>query len=134
MGVLRSTKTGCSSYAALFSHCAGPRAGWFLGFQYVAMNAMDAVSPFRSLDLMFSPTLCRSYFRCHALCVWQWCLCQGLHLFGFCFFSYFTLDPKYVFRFEVGYMVFIGDFVPPILALLFPEEEWAKETQGSLAI
>lgn len=48
-------------------------------------------------------------------------------------FSYFTLDPKYVSRFEVGYMVFIGDFVPPILALLFPEEEWAKETQGSLA-
>lgn len=50
------------------------------------------------------------------------------------FFSYFTLDPIYVPRFEVGYMVFIGDFVPPILAVLFPEEEWAKETQGSLAI
>ncbi len=87
MGVLRSTKTGCSSYAALFSHCAGPRAGLFLVFQYVAMNAMDAVGPFRSLDVIFWPTLCRSYFRRHALCVRQWCLCQGLHFFGFWFFQ-----------------------------------------------
>jgi len=68
-----STKTGCSSYAALFSHCAGPRAG---------------------------PTLDAMLF---------------VYGNGAC----------------VGYMVFIGDFVPPILAVLFPEEEWAKETQGS---
>ena len=33
---------------------------------------------------------------------------------------------------EVGYMVFIGDFVPAILALLFPSQEWAKISNGSL--
>lgn len=34
--------------------------------------------------------------------------------------------------FEVGYMVFIGDFVPAILALLFPSQEWAKISNGPL--
>ncbi|CAL1160590.1 unnamed protein product [Cladocopium goreaui] len=68
----RSTKTGKSSYAALFSHCAGPKAG---------------------------PTLDAMLF---------------IYGNGAC----------------VGYMVFIGDFVPAILALLFPSQEWAKISNG----
>lgn len=67
-----STKTGKSSYAALFSHCAGPKAG---------------------------PTLDAMLF---------------IYGNGAC----------------VGYMVFIGDFVPAILALLFPSQEWAKISNG----
>ncbi|CAK9097040.1 unnamed protein product [Durusdinium trenchii] len=67
-----STKTGCSSYAALFSHCAGHLAGPILdAFLFVYGN-------------------------------------------GAC----------------VGYMVFIGDFVPPVLALMFPGETWAQDTTG----
>ena len=66
-----SNKTGCSSYAALFSHCAGPRAG---------------------------PTLDAMLF---------------LYGNGAC----------------VGYMVFIGDFVPAVLALIF-KEPWAQDLQG----
>ena len=66
-----STKTGCSSYAALFSHCAGPRAG---------------------------PILDATLF---------------VYGNGAC----------------VGYMVFIGDFVPPVLALMFPEK-WAQDQTG----
>eukprot|EP00913_Durusdinium_trenchii_P000129 g117.t1 len=67
-----STKTGCSSYAALFSHCAGHLAGPILdAFLFVCGN-------------------------------------------GAC----------------VGYMVFIGDFVPPVLALMFPGETWAQDTTG----
>ncbi|CAE7290755.1 avt5 [Symbiodinium natans] len=66
-----STRTGCSSYAALFSHCAGPKAGPIL----------DA--------MLF------------------------IYGNGAC----------------VGYMVFIGDFVPNIIALIFPED-WAQDTMG----
>ena len=66
-----SNKTGCSSYAALFSYCAGPRAG---------------------------PTLDAMLF---------------LYGNGGC----------------VGYMVFIGDFVPAVLAVIFPEP-WAQDLQG----
>ncbi|CAJ1358958.1 unnamed protein product [Effrenium voratum] len=30
----------------------------------------------------------------------------------------------------VGYMVFIGDFIPAIIALMLPEEAWAQNTTG----
>lgn len=66
-----SNRTGCSSYAALFSHCAGTKAGPIL----------DA--------MLF------------------------IYGNGAC----------------VGYMVFIGDFVPNIIALIFPEN-WAQDTKG----
>ncbi|CAE7882842.1 Dnah5, partial [Symbiodinium necroappetens] len=66
-----SNRTGCSSYAALFSYCAGTKAGPIL----------DA--------MLF------------------------IYGNGAC----------------VGYMVFIGDFVPNIIALIFPEN-WAQDTKG----